>query len=71
MAEISFHFFAYLKLSITVYGIFIIEQIIFNCLVEQGPQFVMFNLLFWQFSIDLMEVLVYLKKVPSLVYVTC
>lgn len=46
MAEIFFHFFAYLKLSITEYGIFIIEQSIFNHLVEQGPQFVMFNLLF-------------------------
>lgn len=51
---------------------FIIEQSIFNRLVEQGSQSVTSKFLFWQFSIDLQEVHDLLLKSPSLLYMwTC
>lgn len=55
-----------------MYVIFIIEQSIFNCLVEQGSQPVISKFLFWQFSFDLPEGLDLSLKVPAFVYTwTC
>lgn len=48
--------------------IFIIEQSVFKCLVEQGSQSIISKKNFGQFSFDLLEVLELSLKAPVLVY---